>query len=157
MVVQKALQNFARCPYIVGTHWFQYYDEPKGGRPDGEDYNMGLVDIYDRPYQEVLASFQGTNPLLSGFHAQANLSWLPRGRADCHDSSGHRYNRRDRCFIDRLGQRPNSMPGFVAEPPNVPFADIYLTWDPNGLYLATIGMDYMNPADRLRTKRLSFI
>ena len=67
MVVEKALQNFARCPYIVGTHWFQYYDEPQGGRPDGEDYNMGLVNIYDRPYQEVLASFQSTNPLLRDF------------------------------------------------------------------------------------------
>jgi hypothetical protein len=39
------------------------------------------------------------------------------------------------------------MPGFAAEPPSVPFADIYLTWHPNGLYLATIGMDYVNPAD----------
>ena len=39
------------------------------------------------------------------------------------------------------------MPGFAAEPLHVPFADIYLTWDPNGLYLATIGMDYSNPED----------
>ena len=53
MVVQQALQNFARCPNIIGTHWFQYYDEPQGGRADGEDYNMGLVDIYDQPYEEV--------------------------------------------------------------------------------------------------------
>ncbi|MGH7830170.1 MAG: hypothetical protein ACREP8_08330, partial [Candidatus Binatia bacterium] len=35
--------------------------------------------------------------------------------------------------------------GFAAEPPYVPFGDIYLTWDPDGLYLATIGMDYMHP------------
>ena len=39
------------------------------------------------------------------------------------------------------------MPGFAAEPPYVPFADIYLTWDADGLYLATIGMDYSNPED----------
>ena len=148
MVVEKALQNFARCPYIVGTHWFQYYDEPQGGRPDGEDYNMGLVDIYDRPYQEVLASFQSTNPLLPGFHAQANLSWprvqdapivmIPQaaGIIDVTDAS-----------LTDWDKEQALMPGFVAEPPDVPFADIYLTWDPNGLYLATIGMDYMNPAD----------
>ena len=37
------------------------------------------------------------------------------------------------------------MRGFTAEPPYVPFADIYLAWHPNGLYLATIGMDYMHP------------
>jgi len=148
MVVQKALENFARCPYIVGTHWFQYYDEPKGGRPDGEDYNMGLVDIYDQPYQEVLASFQDTNPLLPRFHAQAYLSWcrlqdatavmIPRanGRIDVTDASLTDWDK-DRTL----------MPGFAAEPPSVPFADIYLTWHPNGLYLATIGMDYVNPAD----------
>ena len=29
--------------------------------------------------------------------------------------------------------------------------------DPNGLYLATIGMDYMNPADRRVRGDLSFI
>ena len=39
------------------------------------------------------------------------------------------------------------MRGFTAEPPYVPFADIYLAWHPNGLYLATIGMDYMHPED----------
>ena len=33
------------------SHWFQYYDHPKGGRPDGEDYDFGLVDIDDRPYR----------------------------------------------------------------------------------------------------------
>src|SRR5207342_2904704 len=71
MVVEKALQNFARCPYIVGTHWFQYYDEPQGGRSDGEDYNMGMVDIYDQPYEELVASFQRTQPLLPQLHAEA--------------------------------------------------------------------------------------
>jgi hypothetical protein len=147
-VVQKALQNFARCPYIVGTHWFQYYDEPKGGRPDGEDYNMGLVDIYDRPYEEVVASFQSTNSLLPRFHGQANLSrprlqdapvvLIPQatGMIDMTDASLTDWDK-DRTL----------MPGFAAEPPYVPFADVYLTWVPNGLYLATIGMDYMNPAD----------
>jgi len=40
-----ATENFARIPAIVGSQWFQYYDHPKGGRPDGEDYDFGLVDI----------------------------------------------------------------------------------------------------------------
>ena len=35
-------------------HWFQYYDHPKGGRPDGEDYDFGLVDINDRPYRRLV-------------------------------------------------------------------------------------------------------
>ena len=56
-VVQQALQNFARFPNIVGTHWFQYYRRTSGRTLDGEDYNMGLVDIYDHPYEELVASF----------------------------------------------------------------------------------------------------
>jgi hypothetical protein len=147
-VVEKALQNFARCPYVIGTHWFQYYDEPTGGRSDGEDYNMGLVDIYDQPYEEVVASFQRTNGTLSGVHATARLGWatpehagltvIPKasGIIDLTDASLVDWQK-DKCL----------MPGFTAAAPCVPFADIYLTWDTKGLYLASIGMDYMHPND----------
>src|SRR5439155_885420 len=31
-----AAERFARQPTIVGSHWFQYYDHPRGGREDGE-------------------------------------------------------------------------------------------------------------------------
>jgi hypothetical protein len=48
--VQGALRN----PYIVGTHWFQYGDQPPTGRGDGENYNVGLVDICDRPFEELI-------------------------------------------------------------------------------------------------------
>lgn len=47
--VESALLN----PYIVGTHWFQYGDQPPTGRGDGENYNVGLVDICDRPFFEL--------------------------------------------------------------------------------------------------------
>jgi len=40
-------------PYVVGAHWFQYTDEPKNGRGDGENYDMGLVDVYNQPYDEL--------------------------------------------------------------------------------------------------------
>jgi hypothetical protein len=148
MVVQKALQNFARCPHIVGTHWFQYYDEPEGGRSDGEDFNMGLVDVYDQAYEEVVASFQRANSLLPRLHAEAKLCparpkdalsiIIPEaaGTIDVTDASLTDWDK-DRTL----------MPGFAAEPLHVPFADVYLTWDPNGVYLATIGMDYSNPED----------
>jgi hypothetical protein len=148
MAVQKGLENFARYPNIVGTHWFQYYDEPQGGRSDGEDYNMGLVDIYDQPYEELAASFQRMNSSLPRLHAQASfcrpqlqdarLVVIPRASAtiDVSDAS-----------LTDWDKSRTLMGGFAARPPYVPFADVYLTWDPNGLYLATIGMDYMNPED----------
>jgi hypothetical protein len=56
-----AVENRLRClveqPYVVGAHWFRFADEPTHGRPkDGEDYNFGLVDIQNRPYDELTAA-----------------------------------------------------------------------------------------------------
>jgi hypothetical protein len=48
--VESALRN----PYIVGTHWFQYKDQPTTGRGDGENYQIGFVDICDTPYPEIV-------------------------------------------------------------------------------------------------------
>lgn len=43
-----------RNPAIVGTHWFQFRDQATTGRGDGEDYQIGLVDICDTPYPETI-------------------------------------------------------------------------------------------------------
>lgn len=44
-----------RHPQIVGTHWFQYQDEPTTGRVyDEENYQIGFVDIADTPYAETI-------------------------------------------------------------------------------------------------------
>lgn len=48
--VTGALQN----PCLVGTHWFQYSDQATTGRGDGENYQIGLVDICDNPYPETI-------------------------------------------------------------------------------------------------------
>ena len=40
-------------PLIVGCHWFQYRDQPLLGRGDGEAYQIGFVDVCDRPYPEL--------------------------------------------------------------------------------------------------------
>ncbi|WP_370977841.1 agarase [Agaribacterium sp. ZY112] len=38
-------------PYFVGAHWFQYVDSPITGRAfDGENYNVGFVNVTDTPY-----------------------------------------------------------------------------------------------------------
>ena len=34
-------------------HWFQYRDQPLLGRGDGEAYEIGFVDVCDRPYPEL--------------------------------------------------------------------------------------------------------
>jgi hypothetical protein len=43
-------------PVFAGAHWFQYIDEPTTGRFDGENYQIGLVDICDSPYPETVAA-----------------------------------------------------------------------------------------------------
>src|SRR5262249_25096978 len=34
-------------PYLVGAHWFEWCDEPVGGRFDGENSNLGIVTVED--------------------------------------------------------------------------------------------------------------
>ena len=55
----KAYANYVRSaavhPNVVGCHWFQYVDEPITGRwYDGENYNIGFVDVTDTPYPELV-------------------------------------------------------------------------------------------------------
>src|SRR5208282_1094168 len=66
-----AARNFAARPEIVGLHWFQYSDYPLGGRADSEDYNFGLVDIADQPYQELVTALGAANRELPDIHAEA--------------------------------------------------------------------------------------
>lgn len=35
---------------LIGASWFTWYDQPLFGRNDGENYNIGLIDVTDRPY-----------------------------------------------------------------------------------------------------------
>ncbi|MBP3331387.1 MAG: hypothetical protein J6K90_02300 [Tidjanibacter sp.] len=46
-------ENGFSHPALVGIAWFQYTDQGQMGRGDGERYNIGLVDVTDRPYPIV--------------------------------------------------------------------------------------------------------
>ena len=47
---KRVVEGALRHPYFVGSHWFQYRDQPLVGRGDGENYQIGFVDVCDRPY-----------------------------------------------------------------------------------------------------------
>ena len=49
----RFVEGCLRHPLIVGCHWFQYRDQPLLGRGDGEAYQIGFVDVCDRPYPEL--------------------------------------------------------------------------------------------------------
>ncbi len=49
------VEGALRHPQFVGTHWFQYQDEPTTGRTyDEENYQIGFVDVADTPYAETV-------------------------------------------------------------------------------------------------------
>jgi len=86
----NAAVGFARFSNVVGAHWFQYCDEPLGGRVDGEDYNMGLIDNAGRPYEDVTDIFQRLNPVLDMHHRESGAA-LPGAGAGAQPSGGNAH------------------------------------------------------------------
>src|SRR5262249_49071107 len=144
----------ARKPDVVGAHWFQFYDHPPGGRVgDGEDYDFGLVDVQDRPYDELLAALAEANRAAPSIHAAPRtgptpFTAVPRATLPFDDRS--------------LGDWPKerALVPLAPSAAEVPFGDVYLAWQADGLALALIAMDYhapelLSPDDDLpRTERL---
>jgi hypothetical protein len=130
--------NFAAIREIVGTHWFQFYDHPKGGRQDGEDYDFGLVDINDQPYERLIDALSKANREAPQIHAAAKPelpamenSQLPHAAISLSDHS-----------IADWPKPASLLPPLVPSPGQVDFGEIYLSWSDAGLNLATVGQDY---------------
>jgi hypothetical protein len=69
--------SLARLPFILGWHWFQFFDQSPGGRSfDGEDSNYGLVDIENRPYEELTTAMRDVNAAAPAFHALSGSAVL---------------------------------------------------------------------------------
>jgi hypothetical protein len=47
------MEDAAANPNCVGAHWFTLYDQSAIGRFDGENYNIGFLDICNQPYKEL--------------------------------------------------------------------------------------------------------
>lgn len=58
--------------YIIGYHWFQYMDQPKEGRFDGENSNLGLVDIRDTAYPSLIERIRVVNRAIYLIHEGRN-------------------------------------------------------------------------------------
>jgi hypothetical protein len=63
------VENAAANPAIIGTHWFQWVDQPPTGRNDGENYNIGFVDVTDQPYYELVNAARQTFARLFNIHS----------------------------------------------------------------------------------------
>ena len=50
------LEDAAARPWCVGVHYFILYDQSALGRFDGENYNIGFLDVCNRPYESLAAA-----------------------------------------------------------------------------------------------------
>lgn len=139
--VRRSLEQIARTPAVIGIDWFQFADEPRHGRGDGENFNFGLVDIHDRPYREVTAVFAGFDPLRSRASASsprpdARSSGIPPAPRDPFDAFVA-----TRALLGWDRER-----GFIPPSTPEPCADLYAAWDRHSLFLGVCAMDAVESA-----------
>jgi agarase len=58
----------AAKPFMLGTHYFQYIDEPLTGREDGESSYNGFVNVADIPYSDLVDSARISNSRIYEIH-----------------------------------------------------------------------------------------
>lgn len=64
-------------PYVVGDFWFEYVDEPPGGRFDGENSDFGLVSTSDVPWTTFVNAVTQMHSIAPDRIADPNEScWL---------------------------------------------------------------------------------
>ena len=63
------VEQAAACPAFIGASWFQWMDQPVTGRMDGENYNIGLINVTDQPYPELIEAMRETHHRLEAVHA----------------------------------------------------------------------------------------
>jgi hypothetical protein len=134
-----AAESFARFSDVLGLHWFQYYDYPTGGRADHEDYDFGLVDIHNHPYEALVEALGTANRRLPMIHAAA----MPLARQPRQDFVVPRapIDFAQRSLLD--WPKPAALlPALRPSPGEIAFGEAYLSWSERGLAIATIGQDY---------------
>lgn len=132
---RKTIQALLKLPYVIGADWFQYYDEPTHGRFDGENFNFGLVDIHNRPYEALTAaattldlSSIRAGPATPRLDASRGVPLAPQNPfADFEPTRALKHWDRER--------------GFVPPASDYPLADLYVCWDRKAIYLGLCAQD----------------
>lgn len=75
------VEQAAAFPAFIGSSWFQWVDQPCTGRMDGENYNIGLVDVTDRPYADLIEAMRNTHRRLQSVHAGSTAPFGTKPRA----------------------------------------------------------------------------
>ena len=75
------VEQAAAFPAFIGSSWFQWVDQPCTGRMDGENYNIGLVDVTDRPYADIIEAMRTTHQRLQTVHGGATAPFNTQAQA----------------------------------------------------------------------------
>ena len=132
---RNTLESLLKLPYVIGADWFQYYDQPTHGRFDGENFDFGLVDIHDRPYEALTTTASALD--FAGLKRQ-----LARARPDA--SQGVPLAPRNPLaqFEPTLALKHwDRERGFVKPVSEFPLADLYVCWNKKAIYLGLYAQD----------------
>jgi hypothetical protein len=142
---RNTLESLLRTSYVVGADWFQYYDEPMRGRFDGENYDFGLVDIHDQPYESLTATARALNLIAIKSELRSAVPDATSGAPPApRDPLGH--------FTIRLALADwDRERGFVKPVSKFPVADLYVCWNRKAVYLGLYAQDFVE-ADYYRNK-----
>jgi hypothetical protein len=132
---RNTLQSLLKVPYVIGADWFQYYDQPTHGRFDGENFNFGLVDIHDRPYEALTAAASSLDhtglkrrPVRARPDASQGVPPAPRNPlAQFEPTLALKHWDRER--------------GFVKPVSEFPLADLYVCWNKDAICLGLYAQD----------------
>jgi len=137
----------AKLPFVIGFDWFQWCDESPKGRGDGEDVNFGLVDIHDRPYEDLVRRMARTNRVIEGLHARSakwRLTAPQPAPLAFFAAPGSSVGAR----IPGLKFRPTLDP----VPPRMP-VDARVRWSPRDLFVTVDVADAVRTVETSKPKR----
>jgi len=77
-VYRNYINQALESPMFVGAHWFQFSDQVCTGRSDGENYQIGFVDICDRPYPEMVAAARQFGSYIYSRRSSGSLTAAPK-------------------------------------------------------------------------------
>ncbi len=137
---RATVEALLKTPSVIGADWFQYYDEPAHGRGDGENFDFGLVDIRDRPYEALTASASALLPAALQKRTRSRRLDASQGvPAAPNDPLGH--------FEPNLALKQwDRERGFIKPASDFPVADLYVCWDERTLYLGLCAQDIVEEA-----------